>query len=58
MLTSPFRPVATIDTLNLPARLSSKVVPTKISADGSTSALILFEASSTSNKVMSLPPVI
>ena len=56
--TSPLRPVATIDTLNLPARFSSKVVPTKISADGSTSALILLAASSTSNKVMSLPPVI
>ena len=56
--TSPFNPVATIETLNLPARFSSKVVPTKISADGSTSALILFAASSTSNKVISFPPVI
>ena len=34
------------------------VEPIKISAVGSTSALILFAASSTSNKVISFPPVI
>ena len=58
ILTSPFKPVATIDTLNFPARVSSKVVPTKISAEGSTSDLILLEASFTSNRVISLPPII
>jgi len=54
---SPPKPVATIETLIFPPKDSSNVEPTKISAEGSTSALILFAASSTSNKVISLPPV-
>ena len=58
MAASPPNPVATIDTLIFPSKASSKVEPTKISAEGSTSALILLAASSTSNKVISLPPVI
>ena len=58
LITSPPKPVTTIETLIFPFIDSSIVEPIKISAEGSTSALILFAASSTSNKVISLPPVI
>ena len=49
--------MATTDTLIIPSRDGSKVVPTKILASPSISSLILLAASSNSNKVISFPPV-
>ena len=54
----PSSDVATIDTLIFPFIFSSLIAPNISSASGSTSALILFTAWSTSNNVKSLPPVI
>ena len=54
----PFKEVATIETLILPFIFSSLIAPKISSASGSTSALILFTAASTSNNFISLPPVI
>ena len=54
----PSKEVATIETLIFPFKVSSSIEPNINSASGSTSALILFTASSTSNIVRSLPPVI
>ena len=51
-------PVATMLTLTTPSKRSSHVVPYIIFALSSTSCLILLAASSTSYKVISLPPVI
>ena len=50
-------PVATIETLILPAKVSSKLEPKMMLASSSTSSLIRLAASSISNKVMSEPPV-
>src|SRR5215213_2237507 len=50
-------PVATTETRITPSRLSSKVAPTMILASWSTSSRIRVAASSTSNSVRSLPPV-
>ena len=50
--------MATIETLIFPFKLKSSIEPNINSASGSTSALILFTASSTSNNVRSDPPVI
>ena len=55
---SPSIPVATIDTLIFPPRVSSKLEPKMMLASSSTSSLIRLAASSISNKVMSAPPVI
>ncbi len=51
-------PVATTETRIVPSRVSSKADPTRIFALGSTLSRILFAASSTSNSVKSVPPVI
>ena len=50
-------PVATTDTRITPSNFSSKADPKIIVASGSTSSRMRFAASSTSNKVMSIPPV-
>ena len=57
-IVDPFNEVATIDTLILPFIFSSLIAPKINSASGSTSALILFTAASTSKSLISLPPVI
>ena len=54
----PFKEVATIETLIFPFMFSSLIAPKISSASGSTSALILFTAASTSKSLISLPPVI
>ena len=54
----PSSEVATIETLIFPSRLRSVIDPIIISAEGSTSDLILFTTSSTSKSVRSSPPVI
>ena len=46
-----------MDTLILPFMFSSLIAPKINSASGSTSALIVLTAWSTSNNLMSLPPV-
>src|SRR5271169_5684795 len=51
-------PVATTEMRILPDRRSSKVEPKMMLASGSTSSRMRFAASSTSNNVMSRPPVI
>ena len=51
-------PVATTETRITPSRLSSKVAPTMMLASWSTSSRMRVAASSTSNRVRSLPPVI
>src|SRR5712664_46791 len=51
-------PVATTETRTIPSRLASKVAPTMMLASGSASSRIRVAASSTSNSVRSLPPVI
>ena len=58
LVSEPFRAVATIDTLIFPFIFSSLIAPKINSASGSTSALILFTAASTSKSFISLPPVI
>ena len=50
-------PVATTDTRIMPSSFSSKADPKMITASGSTSLRIRLAASSTSNRVMSIPPV-
>ena len=54
----PSREVATIETLIKPSRFSSVIAPIISSASGSTSALTLLTASSTSKSLRSFPPVI
>ena len=51
-------PVATTETRMTPSRFSSKVAPTMMLASWSTSSRMRVAASSTSNRVRSLPPVI
>jgi hypothetical protein len=51
-------PVATTETRTMPSRLSSKVAPTMMLASWSASSRMRVAASSTSNSVRSLPPVI
>ena len=51
-------PVATTDTRITPSSFSSKAEPKMMVASGSTSLRIRFAASSTSNRVISIPPVI
>ena len=50
-------PVATTDTLIMPSNLSSNAEPKIIVASSSTSLRMRFAASSTSNSVISIPPV-
>ena len=50
-------PVATTDTRMTPSSFSSKAEPKMMVASGSTSARIRLAASSTSNRVISMPPV-
>ena len=50
-------PVATTETRMMPSRLSSKVAPKMMLASASTSSRTRLAASSTSNSVMSRPPV-
>ena len=54
----PSNDVATIDTLIFPSRAGSVIAPIITSASASTSDLILFTTSSTSNSFKSFPPVI
>ena len=53
----PSRAVATIETLIIPSKAGSVIAPIINSASGSTSALTLLTASSTSKSFRSLPPV-
>ena len=50
-------PVATTETRTIPSRLSSKDAPTMMLASGSASSRMREAASSTSNNIRSLPPV-